>query len=84
MLNRKISASLILLFLFIPAVCFAADKTDSVLAQWSHESNFSEKDGDQTVRIKATYYSNEYVEALIAAEAEKNLWKTTNTLSSRI
>ena len=79
MLNRKISASLILLFLCIPAVCFAADKSDSVLAQWSHESNFSDKDGDQTVRIKATYYSNEYVEALIAAEAEKNLWTADET-----
>lgn len=74
MLNRKISASLTLLFLFIPAICLAAEKIDPVLVQWSHESDFAEKDGDQTLRIKATYYSNEYVEALIAAEAEKNLW----------
>ena len=79
MIKRKISASLILLFLFIPAVCCAAEKVDSVLAQWSHESDFSEKDGDQTVRIKVTYYSNEYVEALIAAEAEKNLWTADET-----
>ena len=78
MLTRKLSASLILLFLFIPA-CFAAEKTNPVLAQWSHESNFADKDGDQTVRIKATYYSNEYVEALIAAEAEKNLWTADET-----
>ena len=79
MLIRKISASLILLFLFIPSVCIAAENVDSVLSQWSHESNFSEKDGDQTVRIKATYYSNEYVEALVAAEAEKNLWTADET-----
>ena len=74
MLNRKISASLILLFLFIPAICCAAENVDSVLAQWSHESRVTDRDGDQEVQIKATYYSNEYIEALIAAEAEKNLW----------
>ncbi len=79
MLIRKISASVILLFLFIPAVCIAAEKVDPVLAQWSHESNITDRDGDQEVRIKATYYSNEYVEALVAAEAEKNLWTADET-----
>ena len=79
MLNRKISASLILLFLFTPAVCYAAENVDAVLAQWSHESSVADKYGDQEVKIKATYYSNEYVEALVAAEAEKNLWTADET-----
>ena len=74
MLNRKFSASLVLLFLLVPAMCTAAERVDPVLSQWSHESNVADKDGDQSVRIKATYYSNEYVEALVASEAEKNLW----------
>lgn len=78
MLNRKLSASLLLLFLFVPS-CMAADNVDQVLSQWSHESNVSDKDGDQSVRVKATYYSNEYVEALILAEAEKNLWTADET-----
>ena len=79
MTSNKLSMSLLLLFMFVPAVCFAADNVDTVLAQWSHESNVTDKDGDQSVKIKATYYSNEYVEALIAAEAEKNLWTADET-----
>ena len=74
MLNHKISASLMLIFLLIPAICIAAEKTDPVLAQWSHETEIIDKDQDQSVKIKATYYSNEYVEALVLSEAEKNLW----------
>ena len=74
MLSRKISASLIMLLLCFPAVASAANSTNPILDQWSHESNAQDKDGDQSVRIKATYYSNEYVEALVASEAEKNLW----------
>ena len=75
MLKHKFTASIILLFLlFVPTISISAEKLDPVLAQWSHETNVSDKDGDQSVRIKATYYSNEYVEALIASEAEKNLW----------
>lgn len=79
MLNHKLSASMILLFVLVPVICCAAEKVDPVLAQWSHESNAVDKDGDQSVRIKATYYSNEYVEALIASEAEKNLWTADET-----
>ena len=63
-----------LIFLLIPAICIAAEKTDPVLAQWSHETEIIDKDQDQSVKIKATYYSNEYVEALVLSEAEKNLW----------
>lgn len=75
MLKHKFTASIILLFLLsVPTISISAEKVDPVLAQWSHETNVSDKDGDQSVRIKATYYSNEYVEALIASEAEKNLW----------
>ena len=81
MFNLKISprhslgaASIVLLFMLMPVMCFAADTTDRVLAQWSRENNVVDKEGDQEVRIKATYYSNEYIEALVAAEAEKNLW----------
>ncbi|MBQ7220295.1 MAG: hypothetical protein IJS28_04870 [Synergistaceae bacterium] len=74
MFNRKISAPLVLLLMLMPVMCSAAEIPDPVLAQWSHEINVTDKDGDQSIRVKATYYSNEYVEALIASEAEKNLW----------
>ena len=74
MLNHKLLASLVLLFLFVPVICPAAEKVDPILSQWSHETEVTDKEGDQSVKVKATYYSNEYVEALVIAEAEKNLW----------
>ena len=85
---KKILAASVLLILFCTASYSATKDTkktkdtpktnnandEAVLARWSHENNFADKGGDQTLRIKATYYSNEYIEALITAEAEKNLW----------
>ena len=74
MLYRKISASILVALLCFSAQSFAAQSVDPVLAQWSHETEANDRDGDQSVKIKATYYSNEYVEALVMSEAEKNLW----------
>ena len=80
MLKHKFTASIILLFLLlVPAISFGAEKVDPVLAQWSHQTERTDRDGDQSVRVKATYYSNEYVEALVASEAEKNLWTADET-----
>ncbi|MBR0185103.1 MAG: hypothetical protein IJQ24_03655 [Synergistaceae bacterium] len=73
MLKCKLTASLILL-LIVCTASYSAEKEDPVLRAWSHETNAQTKEGDQSIRIKATYYSNEYVEALVASEAEKNLW----------
>ncbi len=86
---KKIIAASVLLILFCTASYSATKnktaskkedtKEDTILSRWSHENNFADKDGDQTLRIKATYYANEYVEALVAAEAEKNLWTSDET-----
>ena len=76
MFKKKISALMILIFsLTLTAQCTAASKEepeDPILKAWSHESDF--KADDQSLRLKITYYSNEYVEALVNSEAEKNLW----------
>ena len=77
MLNRKIIASFVLFSLVSLVICsvsFAADNGEEVLKRWSHETKAKDRDGDQEIEIRATYYSNEYVEALVASEAEKNLW----------
>ena len=79
MFNRRISASLLVLLLCVPLTAHAADNVEAVLAQWSHETSATDKDGDQSIRLKATYYSNDYVEALVTAEAEKNLWTADET-----
>ncbi|GHT00415.1 hypothetical protein AGMMS50276_26130 [Synergistales bacterium] len=47
---------------------------DRILKSWTKSQSRSESDGMQSVNVKVTYYSAEYVEALILAEAEKNLW----------
>ena len=73
MLIRKITASLILLLTFcIPS--YSAEKEDPVLKAWSHETKAQTREGDESITIKATYFSNEYINALVNSEAEKNLW----------
>ncbi|WP_213698282.1 hypothetical protein [Acetomicrobium sp.] len=59
-----------LLFCGIPS--FAAD-FDSILQRWSRTYTAKGDLGD-VITITATYYSAEYIEALVQREAEKNLW----------
>lgn len=47
---------------------------DKIMGQWTRNETFSTKGLDGTLEIKVTYYSGEYVEALVESEAEKNLW----------
>lgn len=60
----------VLLFCGIPS--FAAD-FDSILQKWSRTYTTKGELGDE-LTIVATYYSAEYIEALVQREAEKNLW----------
>ena len=70
---RKIIALLIMILL-VTSPSYSAEKEDPVLKAWSHETHAQNKEGDQEITIKATYFSNEYIEALVTSEAEKNLW----------
>jgi len=47
---------------------------ERILTSWTRSGEFSDGDGAQFIRIRATYYSAEYIEALIRSEAERNLW----------
>ncbi|NLG95660.1 MAG: hypothetical protein GX487_10025 [Acetomicrobium flavidum] len=51
---------------------FGAD-FDSILQKWSRTYTTKGELGD-VLTITATYYSAEYIEALVQREAEKNLW----------
>ncbi len=73
MLIKRFTASLILLLVTFTA-SFAASNEDPALKAWSHETSATTKEGDQSITIKATYYSNDYVNALVNSEAERNLW----------
>lgn len=63
--------------LLLCLVCLASRAWGSdadILARWTKTNTFNERSGLQTVALKVTYYSGEYVEALVRSEAEKNLW----------
>ena len=51
----------------------AADYS-KILGRWSKEQTFRETGAIGPLDMKVTYYSAEYVQALIETEAEKNLW----------
>lgn len=59
-----------LLFCGIPS--FSAD-FDFILQKWSR-TYMTKGDMEDSLTIVATYYSAEYIEALVQREAEKNLW----------
>jgi len=76
-MNKRIRffESILLAFsvlLFCEIASFAAD-FDSILQKWSRTYSTRGDMGDE-LTIVATYYSAEYIEALVQREAEKNLW----------
>lgn len=62
-------------FLMSANTLFAADYTKT-LNKWTREETFREPGSIGPLEMKVTYYSAEYVQALIESEAEKNLWTT--------
>ena len=74
-LNKKFIPLLTsILILFCCSVSLGLEKIDPALHKWMRETNIGTKDKTQTVELKVTYYSNEYVQELIRVQAEKNLW----------
>jgi len=50
----------------------AAGIEDRIMKQWARSERYT--GNDQAVEMKITYYSAEYIEALVKSEAEKNMW----------
>ncbi|MDR1978012.1 MAG: hypothetical protein LBQ42_04690 [Synergistaceae bacterium] len=53
---------------------FGASIEERILKAWTRGGDYTEGSGLQSVSLKVTYYSAEYIEALVRSEAEKNLW----------
>ena len=70
--RRKTVLLLLLCLAALPA--FGAEKTSPAMERWVRRSTATEREGSQEVKLRVTYYANEYVEALVNSEAEKNLW----------
>lgn len=55
------------------SIASAAGIEEKIMKEWTRSERYTQG-GDQTVELKITYYSAEYVEALVQSEAEKNMW----------
>ena len=52
-----------------------AAATDQILSRWGKKIKLIDREDQvSNLEIRATYYSTEYVEALVQSEAQKNLW----------
>jgi len=63
-----------LMLAFAPAALADA----KVLERWSQTKSYKDKEGAE-LDVRVTYYSAEYIEALVKEEAEKNLWTADET-----
>ena len=50
-----------------------ADTFDQVLQRWTKSRKIVDEDG-ANLEVRATYYSAEFIEALVQKEAKDNLW----------
>lgn len=75
---KKILVLVILCFMFLTPCMLtyaSADSLDNVLLRWTKSRKYVDKvDKVANMEVFATYYSAEYVEAIIQSEAQKNLW----------
>lgn len=62
-----------LLVLLACSASFAAGIEERIMKEWTRSEVFTDR-GDQRIELKVTYYSAEYIEALVQSEAEKNMW----------
>lgn len=65
---------LCLLLCLVAPPAWSAEKEPPEMRRWARENDIADKDGSQRVKVRVVYYSNEYIEALVNSEAEKNLW----------
>ena len=74
---RKITTLLIILGILLVSLSTAlpsyADTFDQVLQRWTKSRKIVDEDG-ANLEVRATYYSAEFIEALVQKEAKDNLW----------
>ena len=81
-MNKKLSFFVIVIamfFFYAQAVAYA-DSFDNVLLRWTKSTKYIDKeDMVSNLEIKATYYSSEFIEAMMQNEAKNNLWTQQET-----
>ena len=71
-MKNKFILALLMVCVFA-GVAFAAGIEERIMRQWTRSERYA-REGEQAVELRITYYSAEYIEALVQAEAEKNMW----------
>jgi len=70
---RKTDVICIVIVLIFLLCTSALAGSGEILKRWVKDRDFENKNGSE-LTVSVTYYSSEYIEALVASEAEKNLW----------
>ena len=71
---KKVLSIVFLLALLLQAASAFAAQPNQVIERWTKSRLYKDEDSLSTLNISATYYSVEYIEAMLQAEADKNLW----------
>jgi hypothetical protein len=70
---RRILISIVVAAVFLSlAVPAGAAPYDEIMQRWQKTQRFG--DAGDALSVSATYFSSEYIEALMQSEADKNLW----------
>ena len=67
------AALFVMSFAFAPSPSYA-DAFDNVLQRWTKSTKVEDTEFGGKLEVKATYYSAEYIEAMVQKEAKANLW----------
>lgn len=79
-MKKRILLAICLFCLF--AGVAAAASADGVMKKWTRSERYRDSWGED-LTVHVTYYSAEYIEALVQSEADKNLWTADETESFR-
>lgn len=75
--NMSLFYIIISVFTLLFAIAANADTFDQVLSRWTKSRKFVDNwDKMSNLEVRATYYSTEYLEALMQKEAKDHLWTT--------
>lgn len=70
----KIKLLMVFCLLVLPVSMAYAAVEDRVLKAWTRTEERNDGIGGQAISVRITYYSAEYIAALVRSEAEKNMW----------
>ena len=77
-MKKSMAVSALLSFALVLLLAAVAAGDQKILSRWSQKQKFVDDMGAE-LEVQVTYYSAEYVQALVQEEAQKNLWTADET-----